>query len=225
MLKAKDYRAKAREALKGKWIQASIAGLIAGVLGGTILFKGYAGSSATSSATSEEALASATPELILAAVGIFAVVVAICILVGSMVGLGYAKFNLSLFEEEKVSFKTIFSERKRYKDCFVLYVLQIIYITLGSILFIIPGIIAFYAYCMAPYIMVENPEMTAKQALKASKAMMKGNKWKLFCLSFSFIGWDILAASTFGIGHIVLCPYVEAAGAAFYRELIANKAE
>ena len=76
---------------------------------------------------------------------------------------------------------------------------------------------------MAPYIMVDHPEMSARQALKASKAMMKGYKWKLFCLSFSFIGWDILATLTFGIGNIVLCPYVETAAAAFYRDLKAAK--
>ena len=75
---------------------------------------------------------------------------------------------------------------------------------------------------MSAYIMVDNPEMSAKEAMKASRAMMKGNKWKLFCLTFSFIGWDILAALTFGVGNIVLCPYVEAAGAAFYRELKVN---
>lgn len=224
MLKAKDYRERAREALKGKWVQASIAGLIAGVLGSTILYKGYAGSSANVTET-EESLAAFSPEIIIAAVLMVVGIAAVMILIGSLVGLGYAKFNLSLFEEEKADFKMIFSERKRYKDCFVLYLLQFIYISIGSILFVIPGVMAFYAYSMAPYIMVENPEMKAKQALKASKAMMKGNKWRLFCLSFSFIGWDILAALSFGIGHIILCPYVEAAGAAFYRELSGNKTE
>ena len=224
MLKAKDYREKAREALKGKWVQASIAGAIAGVLGTTILYKGYAGSSADFTET-KESMAAFSPEIIIAAVLMVAGIVAVMILIGSIVGLGYAKFNLSLFEEEKADFKMIFSERKRYKDCFVLYLLQFIYISVGSILFVIPGIIAFYTYCMAPYIMLENPKMKAKQALKASKALMKGNKWKLFCLSFSFIGWDILATLTFGIGHVVLCPYVEAAAAAFYRDLKANKVE
>ena len=221
MLKAKDYRAKAREALNGKWKQASIAGLIAGVLGSTILYKGYAGGSAETAST-EESLAAFSPEIIIAAVVMVAAIAAVMVLVGSLVGLGYAKFNLSLFEEETADFKMVFSERKRYKDCFVLYVLQLVYITVGSILFVIPGIMAFYAYCMAPYIMVENPQLTAKQAMKKSKEMMKGNKWKLFCLTFSFIGWDILAAISFGLGHLVLCPYVEAAGAAFYRELKAN---
>ncbi|MBR5230199.1 MAG: DUF975 family protein, partial [Firmicutes bacterium] len=38
-----------------------------------------------------------------------------------------------------------------------------------------------------------------------------------------FIGWDILAVLTLGIGHLALCPYVEAACAAFYRDLKANQ--
>lgn len=221
-LRAKDYRARAREALKGKWRQAGIAGLIAGILGGNILYKGYTGSSADS-AVGEETLLAFSPEILITAVIMVAVIVAVMVLIGSIIGLGYAKFNLSLFEEETADFKTIFSERKRYKDCFALYILQLVHVLVGSILFVIPGIIAFYTYCMAPYIMVENPELTANQVMKKSKEMMKGNRWKLFCLSFSFIGWDILTAFTFGIGHLVLCPYVEAAGASFYRELKSNK--
>lgn len=221
MLKAKDFRQSAREALKGKWKQAGIAGLIAGILGGNILYKGYATGSTTNVAG--ENIEQFSFEVIIIALVMIVVVSAVMILIGSLVGLGYAKFNLSLFQGEEADVKQVFSERKRYKDCFVLYLLQIIYITIGSICLVIPGIIAFYAYSMAPYIMVENPELSAKEAMKASKELMKGNKWRLFCLSFSFIGWDILAALSFGIGHIVLCPYVEAAGAAFYRAIKENQ--
>ena len=221
MLKAKDFRAQARTALKGKYVQAIIAGLIAGILGGNILYKGYAGSSTNS--TVDESLSSFSIEILIAAAIMVVVIAAVILLIGAIVGLGYAKFNLALYENEKVDFKMIFSEKSRYKDCFKLYLLQMIYVTIGSILFVIPGIIAFYANILGAYIMVENPEMSAKEALAESRAMMKGNKWRLFCMSFSFIGWDILALVTFGIGHIFLCPYVEAACAAFYRELKANK--
>ena len=221
MLKAKDFRAQARAALKGKWVQAAIAGLIASILGASIFYHGYAGSSAgTTTGTEEEA--AITFGIILFAIAIFAVVGAVYIFISSIVGLGYAKFNLALFENETADFKMIFSERSRYKDCFKLFVMQYLYIAIGSLLLVVPGLIAYYANIMAPYIMVDNPQMTAKEAIKASQAMMKGNKWRLFCLSWSFIGWDILALLTLGLGHIVLCPYVEAACAAFYRELRAN---
>ena len=61
--------------------------------------------------------------------------------------------------------------------------------------------------------------MPASEALAASKAMMEGNKWRLFCLHFSFIGWSILCAFTLGIGSLWLNPYQNAATAAFYREI------
>ena len=217
MLKAKDVRAQARESLKGKWIQAIIEGLIAGILGAGIFYRGYSGSSASS--TAQGSISDFSIQVLVSTVIIVAVVSALCILVSSIVGLGYAKFNLALFENEKVSFKMIFSERNRYKDCFKLFLLQFIFVAVGSIFFVVPGTIAFYGNIMGAYIMVENPELSAREALAKSREMMKGNKWRMFCLSFSFIGWDILTVLTAGIGHLFLCPYVEAAGAAFYKEL------
>ena len=68
-------------------------------------------------------------------------------------------------------------------------------------------------------ILAEHPELTAGEAIAQSKAMMAGNRWRLFCLQFSFIGWDILCALTLGIGNLALRPYRHAAEAAFYREL------
>ena len=50
--------------------------------------------------------------------------------------------------------------------------------------------------------------------------MMRGNKWKLFCLDISFIGWGLLAVyCTCGIGMIFLMPYIYAARMAFYDDI------
>ena len=94
------------------------------------------------------------------------------------------------------------------------------YIIGWALLFIIPGLIAAYRYQLTGYILAENPEMGANDAITRSKELMKGNKWRLFCLDFSFIGWDILSAFTLGIGDLWLTPYRSAAAAAFYRELV-----
>jgi uncharacterized membrane protein len=222
MLKAKDFRAQARAALKGKWKHAVIAGLIAGILGGTVLYRGYANESASGPAT-DAGTAALSLEIILATIALILIIGVFTFLIGSIVGLGYAKFNLELYKNETADFKMVFSEKSRYKDCFKLFFMQFLYVTIGSILFVIPGIIAFYGNIMGAFIMVENPEMSAKEALAASRAMMKGNKWRLFCLSWSCIGWDILAALSMGVGHLFLCPYVEAAAAAFYNEIKAGK--
>lgn len=78
---------------------------------------------------------------------------------------------------------------------------------------------AIYSYAMTKYILAEHPEMTAKEAIARSKAMMTGNRRRLFCMQFSFIGWEILCILTLGIGNLVLAPYEEAATAVFYWDL------
>ncbi len=80
-----------------------------------------------------------------------------------------------------------------------------------------------YMYTYAHMIMAEYPGVGVVDALRQSRTLMRGHKWKLFCLDISFIGWYLLAAVlTFGIGTIVVTPYNQAARAAFYHD-IANR--
>lgn len=51
---------------------------------------------------------------------------------------------------------------------------------------------------------------------------MKGNKWKLFCLQFSFIGWILLSILTFGILFLWVIPAMEMSKIAFYKEISGN---
>ena len=75
-------------------------------------------------------------------------------------------------------------------------------------------------YSMCYYLLADHPEMTAREALKASKEMMKGHKWRLFCLRLSFLGWIFLSVLSCGIGLLWVGPYIQAAETAFYRELV-----
>lgn len=100
-----------------------------------------------------------------------------------------------------------------------LYVKSAIYIFLWSLLFCIPGIVKFYAYSMAPYIMADHPEITGEQAITASKNLMNGKKGKLFCLQFSFIGWILLSCLTFGILALWVGPWMDVAQAKFYESI------
>jgi uncharacterized membrane protein len=76
---------------------------------------------------------------------------------------------------------------------------------------------------MTAYILAENEELSVMEAISLSKKMMKGNKWKLFCLELSFIGWTLLCILTLGIASLWVNPYIEAAKAAFYREVSEQK--
>ena len=92
-------------------------------------------------------------------------------------------------------------------------------ILLLALLFVIPGLIKSYSYAMTFYIMADNPGIDGNEAITRSRQMMDGNKWRLFCLDFSFIGWIILCMLTFGILFFYVGPYMEAAHAAFYQSL------
>ena len=96
------------------------------------------------------------------------------------------------------------------------------YIFLWSLLLVIPGIIKMFSYSMTPYILEENPELSADEAIDRSRAMMKGHKFDLFWLILSFIGWFILCGLTLGIGLLWLMPYLNTTMAAFYEDVKAD---
>ncbi len=80
-----------------------------------------------------------------------------------------------------------------------------------------------YRYGFSFMILAEYPEMRVIDALRNSAHLMRGNKWRFFCLQISFIGWAILAGiCTCGIGVFFLAPYMDAASAVFYDD-IANR--
>ena len=101
--------------------------------------------------------------------------------------------------------------------------LMLLYTLLWMLLLVVPGIVKSYAYAMTPYILNDHPELDAEDCIQESRMMMRGYKWKLFCLDLSFIGWAILCIFTLGIGFLWLQPYIEASHAKFYEELKARR--
>lgn len=76
-----------------------------------------------------------------------------------------------------------------------------------------------YSYAMVPYILEEKPKYTVGRAMRMSRKIMKGHKWQLFCLRFSFIGWYMVSILTAGLGLLYVLPYSNAAEAVFYNEI------
>ena len=83
-------------------------------------------------------------------------------------------------------------------------------------LFIVPGVIKAYEYSMIPYLLAENPNLSASEAFSLSKQMTTGQKADLFVLDLSFLGWIILGALCCGIGLLFVQPYPEATKAEVY---------
>ena len=145
--------------------------------------------------------------------------------VGAMM-VGHSLVYLRAFRGEDPKLETMFQPfATSYVNTLVAAVLTFVFVFLWSLLLIIPGIIKSYAYSMTKYILADNPELDGYEAMKQSEHLMVGNKWRLFCLQFSFIGWIILSVFTLGFGFFFLVPYMTAAETAFYLDLINEKVD
>ena len=254
---AADFRALAREALEGRWRVAVLTGFVASLIGAEI-----AGGCGSSSGNSDDSSITLNLQNIVDVelwmkirhiVVLLGAVLVIWLLVTLFIGgagkLGYAKFNLNLVDHKYADFHDLFSQFHRWATGFCMNFLMGLYTILWTFLFIVPGIIKAYSYAMTPDILSEHPDMTANEAITESRRIMDGNKWRLFCLSISFIGWDILCALPaiisgsimtviavrtesvamliatvpvvilMSAGILFLRPYREAAYAAFYRDV------
>ncbi len=100
-----------------------------------------------------------------------------------------------------------------------LTILVAVFTFLWALLLYIPGIIKGISYSMSYYILAENPEMTAREALNESKAIMHGHKMEYFVLQLSFIPWILLCTITLGIAMIYVQPYMQLTTTNFYHKI------
>ena len=213
-----ELRAMARRNLEGTWgISVGVA-LVAALLGGLIVGTG----SNINFNLNEDTVRNLPPifwTVLLPLASLAGPLGIVSFILGGTVELGYAKFLLKQYDRKQLQFSDLFSQFERFGTGFAQKFLRTLFIVLWSLLFIIPGIVKGLSYAMTPFILEEHPEMTASQAIKASMQLMDGHKMDLFILGLSFIGWSLLACLTMGIGFLFLNPYMNAAYAAFYRDI------
>ena len=212
-----DYRRIAREKLAGRWGTAILTTFIAGLLGGLVAQSGSFNFDFPTNQTIE--LPPSLVQILAILVSIASIMTFVVFIIGGVIRLGYCQYLLKQHDSKTGEVRDLFSQFHRFGDGFCLSLLQSVFICLWSLLLVIPGIIATFRYAMAPFILQENPEMTASEAITASKEMMYGHKADLFLLNLSFIGWGLLSILSLGIGFLWLIPYENAAYAAFYRSL------
>jgi len=147
------------------------------------------------------------------------------ILVGPMlVGQAYYLMDVSINENEGKNFELLIEGfKKSLVNSIVANILVGIFTFLWSLLFIIPGIIKYYAYSMTPFIIADEPDIDFMEAIKKSQELMRGHKFRLFKLQLSFIGWFLLGALAFGIGLFFVYPYYQLAHANFYLDIRPKK--
>ena len=204
-----ELRAQARERLEGKWGTFVLMTFLMLVIQTILQIPGYIGS----------LLEVLSPENVLASLS-FSNISNILSLLALPLSWGLTVSLLRNHREESVDLENLFDGFRggRYTRVFCALFLVNLFTFLWALLLIIPGIMKAFSYALTPYILLDEPELTAKQAIARSSEIMEGRRWKLFCLYFSFIGWGILSVLTFGIGFLWLAPYINASIAAFYED-------
>ncbi|WP_278825520.1 DUF975 family protein [Lactobacillus gallinarum] len=151
--------------------------------------------------------------------------------IGSFIGLSRNIAFLELRDDQKeekpyMAAFSVFTEN-RFGPELINFVLVSIFTFLWTWLLIIPGIIKAYSYSMTPYIVKDmvasGKQVGATDGINASKELMKGHKMNLFIFDLSFLGWNILAAITCGLGYLWVTPYYQTAKANFYRHIAGDK--
>ncbi len=196
----KQIMKEAQESLKGKWgisiaacLIATIITILVSFIGGYLINEDWGGN-------------------------------ILSLLIVPPIGVGMALFFLNLYDGKKLEISTIFNSFKEvWLNSVLAYFMMIVIIFIGSILLIIPGIIASLMFSQVLYIIAEDNKIDPYNALVKSKKMMEGNKWKLFKIIIRILLLAIICILTLGIGFIWLAPYQNAVYAKFYNVVKAGK--
>lgn len=207
-----EYRAQARETLKGRWNEMALLMLVMSLIAVFFAVPNYIGT-----------LAEMT-WLALSGSGCSLLVTWLI-----TVPLSYAFYNLCLTyarrEELEDSyfaalFKDFAANWSKYVLSGLLVGLLVALITIPTLM--IGAIILGLAYAMVPFVIHDNKEMGVREVLRTSRLMMRGHKWQLFVLELTFIGWALLCIFTLGIGLLWLQPYMATSYAHFYEDVKAE---
>ena len=193
-----DYKNRALASLEGKWGTAAITALIFFGLSEGISFL-------VTTPMGEGAMSYSTQ-------GIWEL---LCL----PLGWGFTVYFLNLIRNEDISYGRLFDGYKDFVRIFLAEFLIVLAVFIGCILLIVPGIIAGLMFSQTEFILKEDKEIGAIDAMKKSMKMMEGHKSELFWLTLSFIGWFLLCILTIGIGFLFLGPYFGTTMAHYYEDL------
>ncbi|MBQ8831773.1 MAG: DUF975 family protein [Oscillospiraceae bacterium] len=153
------------------------------------------------------------------------VLIAIIIIMNGMLSAGYEGYCLKVTRNSEVKALDILRSFEHFGKALCLLIIRSAAVAVGSVFFIIPGVIAYYSFSQCFMVMYDHPEYSVFKCLGESARIMRGHKMMFFVLQFSFIGWHIvsdLITSVIGVAvlQIYTKPYIGLAQAHFYNAII-----
>ncbi|MBO6134075.1 MAG: DUF975 family protein [Lachnospiraceae bacterium] len=163
---------------------------------------------------------------------------------------GESRFFLNICRGQEYSIKDIFFAFKNNPDKTILVY---IWMCLESLLPLLPFIVSFIGFALLEspvllivsviafiagmigtcyvsfgffpcfYMLSDDPSLGVTVIVGHSKALMKGKRFRFFYLCASFLGLYALGLLSLGIAYLWIKPYMDAAFAEFYIDLIKNE--
>jgi uncharacterized membrane protein len=142
------------------------------------------------------------------------------LLLNAPLSVGVISIYLALMRRNRdPQFWDLFSGFSHYGTLFIAGLLTQLLVYIGTLLFIIPGIIVGLGLSQTLFLLSDDPEMGAIDAMQLSWNMMRGHKMELFLLQLSFLGWILLCILILPMLYVI--PYYEATLCNYYDNLCA----
>lgn len=139
--------------------------------------------------------------------------------VGIIVQIGWMKIILHIEEGDKTHLKELFTHLEIFWRYLGVYVIYIVAMMVGFVLFIIPGIYVTLKYGFAPILILDKKGLKISEAFKQSAMMSRDKKWKLLGLFLVMILLNILGAIALGVGLLISIPVSTLAFVHIYKGL------
>ncbi len=127
-------------------------------------------------------------------------------------------------EDQKIKVGKFFYGFRNFASNVILGIMYSLQIALWSLFFVIPGVYMAYSYALVFHVKRDHPDYRWKQCFDESERLMEGNRWRLFKLQLSHIGWFIVGLAFIGIGAFWAYPYLETSMSIFYEEVRVERA-
>ena len=194
----KELKTRAKQQLSNNWFRAIVVLVIAFVI---TVFSNY------------------LSDIYYGGIWTYILLSIVTFLIATPLELGQSIFFLNLAKNKEGKVSDIFLGYKNFIKVIGVGILINIIVSIGLIVFIIPGLILSIMYSQSYYILAENPNIGIVECLRESRLIMDGQKWNYLVLMMSFILWILLTIITFGIAGLYVIPYYELTFTNFYLDI------
>ena len=143
----------------------------------------------------------------------------VCVGLGGLIRMNWCRYQLEL-ASGCARRAQLFGDPDQLLRALVLRLLTALVVAAKSCLLILPGLVSLYRYALAPALLAADPELSPADAMRRSRALMKGHKWGLFELECSYLGFILASAALLWIPNLVLVPWMASARGAYLKQVL-----